>query len=512
MTTRIITRDDRCRLAAEPPHAFPGTQPDDPTTARKRTTTVPSPRKFVSLFRPVATWVFVCLSVLLSGCGSGISTSGSSATLTPYTYSGRIMGGQQPVAGASINLYAVTLYNPAVAGSSPSMAGYGLAVNPLLISPVTTDAQGRFSITGLYQCVPDYLSYQTGDLVYITATGGNPGLASNNNSLMLMTAGLGPCNTQAYSPTLGYVRELSQTAFIHINELTTVASVYALSAFMTGPTNLGAPRTNLLGLQQAFADVGQLVDTTTGFSPGPALPAGATFPTAEINTLANILAACVNSTGPAATGPSACGTLFAAATPPGGMPPADTLTAILNIAHNPGLNVAPLFALSSASAPFQPALALPPNDWTLAVDYSAGVIANPSSLAVDASGNVWIASTSSSSVAELTHAGQPAVGSPFQASIRAPAVVALDQNGIPWVAGSDNTVDAINPRGAPAVFTGGGLNSPSAIAFDPQGNLWVANGGANSVSAFNSAGSPLSASGTTATGIVKPLGIAISPH
>jgi len=58
----------------------------------------------------------------------------------------------------------------------------------------------------------------------------------------------------------------------------------------------------------------------------------------------------------------------------------------------------------------------------------------------------------------------------------------------------------------------GGLNLPSSIAIDPAGNLWVADAAASTVTELNSSGAPVSASGYSGTGIVKPLGIAISPH
>ena len=47
---------------------------------------------------------------------------------------------------------------------------------------------------------------------------------------------------------------------------------------------------------------------------------------------------------------------------------------------------------------------------------------------------------------------------------------------------------------------------------DPAGNLWIADAGANTVTELNSSGAPVSANGYSGTGILKPLGITISPH
>ena len=118
--------------------------------------------------------------------------------------------------------------------------------------------------------------------MYLVASGGNPGLSpgTNNTSLALMAA-LGSCGN------------LNSSTHIVIDEVTTVAAVYALAPFMA--TNSGAPGASLgtsvgntQGLTNAFATAQNLVDIGSGAAPGPTLPAGATAPTAELNTLADI--------------------------------------------------------------------------------------------------------------------------------------------------------------------------------------------------------------------------------
>jgi hypothetical protein len=99
---------------------------------------------------------------------------------------------------------------------------------------------------------------------------------------------------------------------------------------------------------------------------------GAILPTAELNTLADILAACVNSIGTSSTG---CSSLTFLATPPGGVAPADTFQAAIDIALNPGNNAAALAGLVSPSAPYQPTLTSAPTDFALGIVYDGGAFA-----------------------------------------------------------------------------------------------------------------------------------------
>jgi hypothetical protein len=185
---------------------------------------------------------------------------------------------------------------------------------------------------------------------------------------------------------------LSSSTFVNIDEVTTVASVYALAQFMAagGGANLGASSTNSQGLANAFATVNNLVNVANGIAPGRSLPSGATAPTAELNTLADLLATCVNSDG--TTGE--CGSLFAAATPSGGSAPTNTIDAILDIAQNPGNNASALYNLVTGTSPFEPTLNSAPNDWTVMVNYVGGGMNHPYGVVIDGQGNVWLGNAS----------------------------------------------------------------------------------------------------------------------
>lgn len=426
--------------------------------------------------------IAACSAVLavLTGCGAGLATQ--QGPIAGAAFQGRLYGGQQPVVGATIQLYAV------------GTTGYGSDATPLLPT-VKSVAGGNFTITGLYTCP------SASSLVYLTATGGNTGAATDNANLSLMAA-LGPCGN------------LQDSTFILMNEVTTVASVYALSPFMVGPTKVGAPASNATGIANAFGDVNLLVNTATGTSPGT-VPAGTVVPSAAINTLANILAACINSGGGVAGDSNNCGKLFSAAKP-GATAPTDTVTAAVNIAQNPALNVTALYGLGGGVVPFQPTLAVQPANFLLAVQFQTG-LKSPAALAVDGGGDVWVANAGDNTVAKLGPNGAVLSGSGFTASLNTPSAIAVDTTGSVWITNSgNNTISRLTNAGsafAGAPYSGGGLNQPSGISFDDLGNAWIANAGNGSVSEFSPTGVALSpAGGYTGTGVVAPIGVAVTAH
>jgi hypothetical protein len=430
-----------------------------------------------------------CIGLMATGC-STVNVQGSAAAtpLAAVKLSGRLQGGQQPVSGASIQLYA--------AGTS----GYGAASTPLLTQTVTTDINGNFNITGDYPC--------TGNPeVYIVATGGipQPQTGMVNNNLALMTA-LGPCSS------------LTANTSIAINERSTVAAVWALARFMSGYSAVGASAINASGLANAFSVVPQLVTLSTGETPGASLPANAVVPVAEINTLSNSLAACVNSAGGTAGDNSSCGLLFSAATVPGSSAPQDTIAAALNIARNPGLNPDKVLSVSLPNAPFQPSLTSTPQNFLLAITYSGGGLNAPTALAVDSSGNIWAANANSSLTEfDATGAAISPPGGYTGGGLNHPSSLAIDESGTVWVANSSgNSISLFNASGAPlsaSPLTGGGLNTPATIAIDEDGSAWIANSGNGSLSNFSAAYTTSSPpTGYTGAGIGQPTGIAIDPY
>ena len=303
--------------------------------------------------------------VLLTGCAggsiSGLNQMGvAQSGLSGVRLAGTVRGGQQPIVGAHVYLLEANTAITFVPGSSAVPVVNGQDSVSLLSQAqtgtadsvgayVTSDSNGNFSVTGDYSCMPN-------GQVYLYALGGNPG--SGANSAAGLMAVLGNCpGTGNFSSAVPYVV---------VNEVSTVAAAYAMAAFATDATGVWSTGTLLAqtGITNAFANAANLADLSTGAALTTTPVGNLTVPQAEINTLANILAACVNSTG---AGSSACSVLLNNAQSGGssGTVPSDTATAAINIANHPGSNVASLYALASAPPPFSPSLTSQPSNFTM---------------------------------------------------------------------------------------------------------------------------------------------------
>jgi sugar lactone lactonase YvrE len=132
---------------------------------------------------------------------------------------------------------------------------------------------------------------------------------------------------------------------------------------------------------------------------------------------------------------------------------------------------------------------------TPTVTLSGGSIASPEGLAFDAGGNLWVACSGNSTVIELASAQLATSGSPTPpivisapgSGLTRPVGLAFDASGDLWVANSTpSTVVEYTPAQlvgtgdpAPAVKFSSvamSLSAPQFLAFDGGGNLWVANG------------------------------------
>ncbi len=456
--------------------------------------------------RPSFAFVLSLSALFFSGCaGMPVVTTSSTGSVSGTALRGSVHGGQNPIVGAHVYLYAInnTGYGgPGIAASTTNASlsllrsATGTAQDASGHYYVTTDQYGNFTITGDYSCPSSYAH------TYFYASGGDPGLGSGTNSAIVLMAPAQACNTSASTD---------------VNEVSTVATAYAFAGFASDPTHISSSNTTLAatGLTNAANNLANLEDVNMSVALATTPAGNGTVPQNEINTIANILAACVNSTGPAST---PCATLFSNAANNGVDAP-DTATAALNIAHNPGANVANLFALQAANSPFQPSLPSEPvpNDFTIAVSYTGAGMNGPLPVGIDASGNVWVGNTASgaNSVSELSPVGAPISTSGYTGGgIEDPYSIAIDKSGNVWTANvTPNSLSELSNSGTPAStspYTLGGLNAPYAIAFDSLGHAWVVNNVGASLSEFSSAGSPITtSSGYTGGGIANPISLAI---
>lgn len=353
--------------------------------------------------------------VVLTGCGANPSFSNPT---TSVRVQGKIFGGQQPVSSATVTVW------------QAGTAGYGSAATRL--ARTSSGPDGTFSFAdNAYTCT-------AGEQVYITASGGNASPEYGNPNIMLAT-GLGDC-MDAHSDV------------VEINEVTTVATAFALAQFFTPTLGLSSNDdfgTNAADLGAFAVSNEHTIPTLVDITSGTVRPntSSITIEAAKIYSMANILAACVND----AKDFGRCSTLFANTTPPGGVAPTDTLQAAVQMALYPYANVATLFGLASSTPPFAGQLSKQPNDWTIGVSYTSsdyalgisgtmptdttGTSATSASMDIDSSGRIWFPTNLSG------HQGV-AFFDPITSSFNGPYVtglltqpqyVSIDTNGLVWV-------------------------------------------------------------------------------
>jgi streptogramin lyase len=446
----------------------------------------------------------------LTGCT--LSTTAAPTAEAGPAIQGVVHGGQNPIVGAHVFLFAA---NAGV--FTPNTNGYGNASKSLLTSGTldstmsdptygdyyvtTVGPGGTFTITSDYTCTG-------GQQVYLYALGGDPGIGSGNNSAVGLLAALGTCpgTTGATGQTF------SSGLTVNMNEVSTVAAAYAFAGFATDAVHVSSSGTAAakLGIANAFVNAQVLQTSGVANAAIPPLTAGSgggDAPQAEVNTLANILAACVNSSGPSSM---SCSTLFSNAESGGttGNLPSDTATAAINIAHNPVAAVTALWNLSSAYAQFNPALTGQPNDFTMSIYYdNSSPYNNFGALAIDANDNIWIASILTF---KLNGQGYDYTGYNGYSGFNNPYNIAIDANGNAWALNSSavgkfsNSGTLLSPTNG---YTGLGLSTPVSIAMDASSNAWIGNYGGGNVVKVSSTGT---LSGTfTGSGLSAPGPVAI---
>ncbi len=388
------------------------------------------------------------------------ATATATTAKSPRAIHGRTFGGQQPVTGSTIALYTY--------GNS----GYGSSGT--LLASAITDSNGNFTIDPASIVCPS-----ASTPVYILSVDGNPqiGKKNENNTAIAMGAGLGTCGNAA-------------NAYVVINEISTAALAYSLSHFFSAanPGNdsitndhFGGPADNVNAVNIGNnGTIPTLMSVATGYPNSSS--STVTLESAKLYTLANILAACINSTG---AGSSACTKLFNNSNSASGTAPTNTLEAAVNIAQNPTQSVTQLFNLqpTDGTQAFTGGLTTIPNDWTIAVGYTAPALGlsvdnrTVSTIDIDPNGNVWFPSNLPGAVGVAYFSPLSSTFSPLFTApgMVHPQQVVIDSADVVWASDTQSPSVSgftISNPGAPTTVSLAGYTSTSLTVLD-DGSLRV---------------------------------------
>jgi hypothetical protein len=380
----------------------------------------------------------------------------------------------------------------------------------------------------------------------VTVTVTTPAKTTTNPQLELATLGICPSSGNFSTSGNGAL------SFVYMNEVSTVATAYTFQPFTVASNNnawdIGSSGSTqaLLGIANAARTAAQLYDIQganlistatnegeghlanfkTNGTTGTPNTGNGTVPQATIDSLANILAACIDST-PLTGGElsTECTTLFNTATDngqtiaSGDTAPTDTATAAINIARYPAGNnsgtvdptyVSDIFGVASSIVPYAPNLASAPNDWTIAITYTGTTIGeantlSPHNIAVDGSGNIFHANFAADTFTELSPLGVPiAITAPTTGTLNGPTSIALDSTSSNvWLANdgpnqNGTTVARCTVTGANCIATalGSNLTATQDAEIDAAGNIWAT---AADIGNNSSGGLVEMSSGTTPT-------------
>ena len=338
----------------------------------------------------------------------------------------------------------------AVANSTVTLWGASSG-EPRQLAQARTNGDGRFEINS--QDTP------SGEVIlYLIAKGGEPAVNKSSGD----------------NPAIALLSVLGNTplAKVVINEMTTVASVWTNAQFIDGTAIKG----HSLGLKIAAGNVPSFVDLQTGgwgSTIQDPLNSVQTPTMANFATLADLLSGCATR-----VKADACDRLFAAATPPKGNTPTDTLTVAQSIARYPWYRPEQLFKLlgefysipankTMRAVPFMPYLNFPPSAWVLPLKFDGGGYRAGGKAMFDSEGSLWVGDNFT-----VGWQGQDA----------------LWQGNATKFAANGHPLSPITTG-----FAGGGMQGGTfGAAVDANDNAWLASYGGKSITVFDKNGKPLS--------------------
>ncbi len=409
---------------------------------------------FAGIRPRIYTTLLASAAIATTGCSNMTSSVSSTGGLTAATkVGGKVHGGNQPVAGATVNLYFA------------SQATFAAGAQLVATTTTASDGSGGFLFNKTTGAANDGSSSSfscpttnnANPYVFVVAKGGTtvntPGATANTDAEFI--APMGRCGN------------VNAATNIYMSEVVTVATMAALHQYMNPTASVG-PIESTIGsdgifvsdqaLSSSFDNVTLMASLSNGLGVTSLTKNSVTTPSvagitvtitpelAKINQLANVISSCINQT---SGGSATCAAIYASATPPANAgttsvssatysPATDLLTALYYIFTNP-TNVAPggtdgglanrttLYGLSATDAPYQPTLTSIPSDWSIGIKYVASgtcanstttFINNPTSLSLDLSGNLFVTNSSTSGAGNLTEispTGAPVLCAPLTA-------------------------------------------------------------------------------------------------
>ncbi|HSY36271.1 MAG TPA: hypothetical protein VK814_11015 [Acidobacteriaceae bacterium] len=408
-----------------------------------------------------------------------------------------------------------TTTTPPAVGSTVSFASGAFTAAKYTFLNGTTQTVTANTATSFTIASPKNIN---GSATGVALTGGVPNPAIANIAV------LGDCPTSGNFSTPGN----GALSFIDIDEVSTTAAAYALNAFGNDYNAIGAPATNLAGIERAATNAGQLYNINLDDVAGAGIALATTnsvggsngiVPEATLDTVGNILAACVDSVNTATTNSDQCTTLFGTATSTGdttGTKPTDISAAAFNIAAFPagtgtqhGTFTNGLYALQGSSAPpFEPSLDAAPNDFGVAISFDNTLnthVGSAESVAVDSNGQIWTTAQTDTSITLWSPLGT-VVNSNSDGYIY--GYVSVDPSNNAWTGSANSSTGIVkfNNAGAKTNTFGSGFQSAYTVITNQSNN------NATSIDAYFFAGATaqegfwFTPNGDTGNGIINGAG------
>ncbi|MGA8938935.1 MAG: hypothetical protein WB439_07205 [Acidobacteriaceae bacterium] len=436
-------------------------------------------------------------------------TTGSSGTAT---YTVTIASGATLTVGESVTVSGLT---------SPFLTDeFGILNTAQTVTAVPSGTTFSFVATDYYATLTGHANipnntytttnFGTGGIVSVTTTTTGTTTPPTQNDNIVQLATLGNCPSSGNFSTGS-----TALSFVYMNEVSTVATAYTFQPFTLATNNdawhIGSTGTTqaLLGIENAASTAAQLYNiqgngpasTAVGEGEGhlantTTVAGNGTVPQATIDSLANILADCVDSVPTTVGTPTTqCTALFSVTTDNGettGTQPTDTGTAAINLARYPAgnnsagtaeANTTSLYNLSTGTVPYVPELTAAPNDWTIAISYPQSSALNtdmghPESIAIDGSGNVAFSNANSDYIIGFSPVGKVSYNYYNNGGISGnpgftPGYISIDPSNNIWFGsiGSSKIVE-LAASGNSFTTSTASFSTVSAAATDSSGNFY----------------------------------------